>query len=762
VVTIVGKALEFEPARRYGSAAALAADLRRYLGYQPIAARPPSRFYRAARFARRHRTLTFASAATLLVLLAATLISTHFALNARAEQRESRWQTYRAAVGAAAATLESAVPEITAGHLDQAPQELRGWEWRHLLARNAPLYRALVPSEGRKTELAVGALLDLVTFTVHEGEDAQIRVFEAGSGRMLWQRSMAPWFPIGEVFTTGDTELLLLARRVQTEATSEDLAGWPATLLTLDAQSGELQRQLPLAGRCTGGELSPDGRRVVLMEGAKARALIYDTTDGSLVRRIENITLESYPMNLGPAGKVFSAQDSADLTFKLVDVDSGELLHRGAQRFFFAPTGTRLATFGGSSSLHVLDLADGMRKLYDLPYAGVQAALAFSQDGTRLASWQQDGALGGWDLARGKQLGLRGMHSGLLTQIAILADGRHLVTSGAEHPVHVWPLEREAARLVGHRSFVYAARVSPDGRRVASGGWDGFASEPGALRIWDLDSRRELASWGEAGEQVLALDWLGDDVVVGVQIVGRSRVVRLRTDGGEVWRHALTGVEHIETEPAGTRILVASNSRRIQLLHGASGELLADADLSPEGNLRQLCCAWSPDGQTIAVPSAEHRILLLRVTDLSPRAIFGTHDGSVRDLAFSPDGKFLAAACSDGRVRVWEIERGTEPCPPLAHNRELLTLAFSPDGARLATGGRDNTVHLFDTQRFEELVPLTGHADYIYQLSWSPDGETLLSASGDTTIGVWSTRPRRDAAPSTAAERPASRALWGE
>ncbi len=66
--TLAGKALEKEKARRYASARALADDVRRFLGDEPIAAHPPSTIYQLRKFTRRHRTLVTLAAAVLVTL----------------------------------------------------------------------------------------------------------------------------------------------------------------------------------------------------------------------------------------------------------------------------------------------------------------------------------------------------------------------------------------------------------------------------------------------------------------------------------------------------------------------------------------------------------------------------------------------------------------------------------------------------------------------------------------------------------------------
>jgi hypothetical protein len=67
---IVAKAQKTRPEARYAGAAALADDVRRHLGHQPISARPDSLAYRSAKFARRYRLQLAALALVVASLLA--------------------------------------------------------------------------------------------------------------------------------------------------------------------------------------------------------------------------------------------------------------------------------------------------------------------------------------------------------------------------------------------------------------------------------------------------------------------------------------------------------------------------------------------------------------------------------------------------------------------------------------------------------------------------------------------------------------------
>ncbi len=74
--TVVGKALESDPSRRYGSAAELAGDLQRYLRSEPIAARAPSMIYQVRKLVARHRAASGLAALLFLSIVAIALVAT--------------------------------------------------------------------------------------------------------------------------------------------------------------------------------------------------------------------------------------------------------------------------------------------------------------------------------------------------------------------------------------------------------------------------------------------------------------------------------------------------------------------------------------------------------------------------------------------------------------------------------------------------------------------------------------------------------------
>jgi serine/threonine protein kinase/tetratricopeptide (TPR) repeat protein len=91
--TIVARAMAKAPAERYGSAAAMADDVRRYLDREPLAARPDTLRYRAAKFVGRHTRGV--AAATAMVVVVAGVVA-FYATRLAAERDRAQYEATKA------------------------------------------------------------------------------------------------------------------------------------------------------------------------------------------------------------------------------------------------------------------------------------------------------------------------------------------------------------------------------------------------------------------------------------------------------------------------------------------------------------------------------------------------------------------------------------------------------------------------------------------------------------------------------------------
>ena len=94
--TIVGRTLKKSPGERYGTVAALAEDIRRYLHHEPVQARPDTLGYRARKFVRRNRAAVAAATVAACLLLGSTGYAVFQLGQAQRQRDEARVQRDRA------------------------------------------------------------------------------------------------------------------------------------------------------------------------------------------------------------------------------------------------------------------------------------------------------------------------------------------------------------------------------------------------------------------------------------------------------------------------------------------------------------------------------------------------------------------------------------------------------------------------------------------------------------------------------------------
>ena len=177
-------------------------------------------------------------------------------------------------------------------------------------------------------------------------------------------------------------------------------------------------------------------------------------------------------------------------------------------------------------------------------------------------------------------------------------------------PLGEQPPVVEVAQFLGDAGILNTAVVSPDGRRVLTGGW------PRTLWLWEIETGRLIRRFGDSSGEIQSIAFSpgGDRAICG----GADGVVRL-------WDIESGGLLH-EFKGHGDNVWSVAFSPDGSLAYSAGGGVYRDG--------------WQ-DGTDFAV----------RVWDVKTRrqlhALKG-HKGMVMSIAVSPDGRYVL---SGGKTR---------------------------------------------------------------------------------------------------------------
>lgn len=767
IETVVAKAMEKRPGQRYASAAEFAADLRRIVRHETVAARRTGTFEQVRKFARRNRALVAFAGLALVALVGVAGLSLRLAVTSersRWEQaklareaadraEEAQREAYRGRLAAAAAALGAHDAADARHQLHAVPQERRGWEWRHLSSRV-------------DDSLAVAELtLRGTTYLAFSGDGRHLHLAEANGGVQTRRASDLTLLAEGELpgnfidrWATGivtaasPDRLLILCRR------------W---LVAVDPLSARVEE----SHRTNGWVRAVDSRgshAVIEAENAAGEWSM------GLVRLSDGAVLaENAPhrelggiAEFSAVGGLLALCGPGDQGLLVLTTDDGRTaMHRPDLRDLLAlrfdRLGSRLAAATREGTIHVLQLDGGPDIVLGAALPRV-AALDFHPDGAHLATGGADGAIRIWNLERQLiESSMRG-HGGRIGDLRYSPDGSRLVSHSREdRTLRLWSATEEVPPFaIAAPGTVYSLCFSADGRTILSGSLGG--TKP--VRLWGRASATCVAAMGDGPVSVAIFDPTEQQIAIG-RSQNRPLSLLRRSDGADLgpWKGTSWRTDWLAFEPGGASILRLSNEGVLSRLDLATGDAppLFSARL-PEREMNLGARAVrSPDGSTVVVAHGSN-IVLLDAATWTERGRLTGHEGQVCALAMDPTGTMLASAGMDRVIRLWSMKDGESQLIPDAHTGDIYALAFSPDGLRLASGGTDRLVRIWDPRMRDLLVRLEGHSSFVYCLAWSPDGECLVSGGGDATIRLWDTRPfealvrAREARANAAAPEPAA------
>jgi WD40 repeat protein/tRNA A-37 threonylcarbamoyl transferase component Bud32 len=747
--TICLKCLEKSPDRRYATAREVADELRRYLGGEPILARPVGRIERSWRWCRRNPLVAGLAASVLVVLLAGVCVSSYFGVSERlaklAAERAAKGER-RQAIAAVAAQKNADQERIKAQQAAEREKTQRIAAERQ--ARIANTMRLAAQSQAIQSEEPIKSVL-LATEAVRLGRDADTASRASANQALrdsLGSVGGAPLTspecrftpnvtisPDGHWLVTAAEEARLWDLAARNPATNSIvLRGKPDGLAIPDQNASlgfwmEYSRHVTALGLVT---FSQDGRW--LAQGGVGNVHLWDLALSQPIAKVlaprgqEGWFVVSLAID---AGGKWLAAGWGDGTIYLWDLTADDpatqpLVLRGHPRsvvsLAFSADGHRLASasFEKSACLWDLTAADPTKPLMVLRGVGGSDA-RISQDahwlvtcgrGTRLWNLAAiDPAAGPLVLGEDDDA-----HPGRATsELAVFSpDGHWLATNGGQYDnaAHLWDLTAKdptSKRLTlrGHTRPIRGLSISGDGRWLASGSLDGTA------RVWDLaasePAEQPIVLRGhQAAIDKLAISpdgrWLATACTP--DLIGRLGVALSRDTVPRLWD--LAQHEAADRQP----------------LRGHSGVALS--------------AAISPDGRWLATGSSDHTARLWDLTAANPTAtsvVLRGHEGKVDSVLFTPDGHRLITASGDKTARIWDLpaDNPSEHCLVLqGHTGPLTLMAISSDGHWLATAGFDDTARLWglnadDPSRRPIVLPLP---KFMTALAFSPDNRSLAAA----------------------------------
>ncbi len=309
--------------------------------------------------------------------------------------------------------------------------------------------------------------------------------------------------------------------------------------------------------------------------------------------------------------KIVSA--SGDRTLIIWNIQSNKVLHPHEHESFvrhisWSPDGNYVVSASDDKTLKIWNVKTGLvERILKGHIAEVNGA-TWSPDGQRICSASKDKTIKVWDAKKGQLLWSRKGHKDVVSSVAWSPDGNQIISASFDRILKIWDAKtgQELHHLKGHQDGITCVSWSPNGDWIVS------VTTGKYMNLWDARSGRKSKGLDGGLTNMTSVAWANDSERIVVTSTDKTLMIIGRT--GKEALLSLTGhqsgVRAASWSPNGRQIVSASTDKTLKIWETDTGSCLhtfyGDADF--------YCCAFSPDGTSIAAGDKVGRVIFLRWT----------------------------------------------------------------------------------------------------------------------------------------------------
>lgn len=216
------------------------------------------------------------------------------------------------------------------------------------------------------------------------------------------------------------------------------------------------------------------------------------------------------------------------------------------------------------------------------------------------------------------------------------------------------------------------------------------------------------------------------------------------------------------------KVIARPNSQEIAVITGRMKDIIEIWDIHADKRLQRfdlnevsvsltgkptyaLAIAFDPSGQYLVAGGMNGDLFLFDLAKHTVKTFSSGHAGEIYDCAFSPDGQTLAVAFNQkvdpkkhkagshkGYVELWDFAK-LELAKRMTWESDsrCRSIALSPDSRYVLSAGDGNVVRIWRINDGEQLVVLKDHPySIIYAVAISPAGDYVIASGGEYTK-IW-------------------------